>query len=253
MLSVLPVLCASAFLAGFFDAIVGGGGLVQLPALLVLLPDVPVATVLGTNKLTSLMGTSVAVTQYTRHLRLEWPVVLPATLAAFGFSFLGARAASLVTTALFRPVIFLLLIGVAAYVFWKKDFGTASTARLVGRRQLLGSLGVGVVLGFYDGIFGPGTGSFLIFAFIGLFGLSFLSASASAKVVNAATNLSAVAYFASTQHILYSAALPMAGFNILGSLLGTRLAILRGSRFIRVLFLSIISLIILKFGFDLFH
>ena len=253
MLPVLPLLCASAFVAGFFDAIVGGGGLIQLPALLVLLPEVPVATVLGTNKLTSLMGTSVAVTQFARHVRLEWPVVLPATLAAFVFSFIGARAAILVPVSLFRPVILLLLVLVATTVFKKKDFGTSSVPKLAGRRQLLGSLAVGVVLGFYDGIFGPGTGSFLIFAFIGLFGLSFLSATASAKVVNAATNLSAVAYFASTQHILYSAALPMAGCNILGALLGTRLAILRGNRFIRILFLCIISLIILKFGFDLFR
>jgi len=253
LLAALPLLCASALIAGFFDAIVGGGGLIQLPVLLVLLPDVPVATVLGTNKLTSLMGTSVAVTQYARHVRLEWPVVLPATLAAFVFSFIGARAASLIPTALFRPVILVLLIGVAAYVFQKRDFGASSVSRLAGRRQLLTSLGVGAVLGFYDGIFGPGTGSFLIFAFIGMFGLSFLSASASAKVVNAATNLSAVAYFASTQHILYAAALPMAGCNILGSLLGTRLAVLRGNRFIRVLFLGVISLIILKFGYDLFR
>ena len=253
MLPVLPLLCASAFIAGFFDAIVGGGGLIQLPALLVLLPDVPVATVLGTNKLTSLMGTSVAVTQYARHVRLEWPVVLPATLAAFIFSFIGARAASLVPASLFRPVILLMLVGVAAYVFVKRDFGTSSAPKVAGRRQLLLSLGVGVLLGFYDGIFGPGTGSFLIFAFVGLFGLSLLPASASAKVVNAATNLSAVAYFASTQHILYTAALPMAGCNILGSLLGTRLAVLRGNRFIRVLFLSVISVIILKFGCDLFR
>lgn len=222
----------------------------QLPALLILLPTTPIATVLGTNKLTSLMGTSVAATQYARHVRINWPVILPAALTAFAFSFVGARAASLVPTAVFRPVILCLLIGVAGYVFWKKDFGVLTAPALTERRHRGYGLVVGMALGFYDGIFGPGTGSFLIFAFVGLFGLSFLSASASAKVINAATNFSAVLFFASTQHILYTAALPMAGCNILGSLAGTRLAVLKGSGFVRVLFLIVVTAIIFKFAYD---
>ncbi len=229
----------------------GGGGLVQLPALLVLLPTTPVATILGTNKLTSLMGTSAAATQYARHVRIQWPVILPAALAAFVFSFLGARAASLVPAAVFRPMILALLIGVAGYVFWKKDFGALAVPANLEHRHRWAGIGIGSALGFYDGLFGPGTGSFLIFAFVGLFGLSFLSASASAKVINAATNLSAVLFFAATQHILYAAALPMAGCNVLGSLAGTRLAVLKGSGFIRVLFLCVVTALILKFGSDL--
>ena len=247
---VLPLLCLAAFFAGFFDAIVGGGGLVQLPALLLLLPTTPIATVLGTNKLTSLMGTSVAATQYARQVRINWPVILPAALAAFVFSFLGARVASEVPSSVFRPVILTLLIGVAAYVFWKKDFGALALPAFAAHRHRGIGLGVGMALGFYDGVIGPGTGSFLIFAFVGLFGLNFLSASASAKVVNAATNLSAVLYFAATQHILYAAALPMAGCNILGALAGTRLAVLKGNGFVRILFLIVVTAIIFKLGAD---
>ena len=249
---VLPLLCLAAFFAGFFDAVVGGGGLVQLPALLVLLPNTSVATILGTNKLTSLMGTSVAATQYARHVQIYWPVILPTALAAFVFSFLGARAASQVPAAVFRPMILVLLIGVAGYVFWKKDFGALTAPAALERRHRWTGIGIGSALGFYDGLFGPGTGSFLIFAFVGLFGLNFLSASASAKVINAATNLSAVLFFAATQHILYAAALPMAGCNVLGSLAGTRLAVLKGSGFVRVLFLCVVTALILKFGYDTF-
>lgn len=245
-----PLLGAAAFTAGFFDAIVGGGGLIQLPALLVLLPGVPVSTLLGTNKLASLAGTSVAATQYARRVRLDWPAVGPAALTAFVFSALGARAASLVRPETLRPVILVLLVCVAAYVARRKDFGADARAGRAHPARGWHGVGVGAGLGFYDGLFGPGTGSFLVFTFIGLFGLNFLSASASAKIVNAATNLSATLYFAWTGHILYPVALLMASCNVLGSLLGTRLAVLKGSGFVRALFLAVMAALILKFGWD---
>lgn len=199
------------------------------------------------------MGTSVAATQYARHVKIHWPALLPAAGTAFVFSFLGARIASEVPTHAMRPLILGLLLTVAVYVFFKKDFGSLARPTLTEKQQIWGGVGVGMLLGFYDGLFGPGTGSFLIFTFIGLFGLSFLSASASAKVVNAATNLSAVLYFAGTHHVLYAAALPMAASNILGSLAGTRLAVLKGNGFVRVLFLSVMAALIFRFGYDTLH
>ena len=249
--TLLP-LCGFALLAGFMDSMVGGGGLIQLPALFILLPGLPAPTLLGTNKLVSIFGTTVAAGQYARHVRIDWPTVLPAALAAFLCSGLGARAVSLLPTARLRPFILALLVIVAAYVFHRKDFGAVHAPRLDPARRRGVGIGIGCALGFYDGFFGPGTGSFLIFAFIGVFGLNFLAASASSKVVNAATNLAAVLWFGLTGHLLYAVALPMAACNIGGSLLGTRLAVVKGSRFVRVLFLIVLSAIIARFAWDIF-
>ena len=256
-LTPLLPLCGFAFLAGFMDAMVGGGGLIQLPALFVLLPGVAAPTVLGTNKLVAMTGTLVAAGQYARHVKIDWPVVLPAAATAFVCSALGAHLVSGFRTDTLRPLILVLLLAVAGYVFARKDFGkdfgAAPAPRLSPARQRWYGIGAGGVIGFYDGFFGPGTGSFLIFTFIGVFGLSFLAASASAKVVNAATNFAAVLLFGLTGHLLYALALPMAVCSIGGSVLGTRLAVAKGSRFVRVLFLVVLSAVIAKFAWDTFR
>jgi uncharacterized membrane protein YfcA len=248
-------LCGFAFLAGFVDSVVGGGGLIQLPALFLFLPpsaSVDLATVFGTNKLASICGTSVAAVQYSRRISIPWRAVLPAGLAALVFSFLGARAVSLLNAAAMKPVIFFLLVAVAGYTFVRKDFGNLHAPKLSPTKERFLGILTGMAIGFYDGFFGPGTGSFLIFIFIGIFGFDFLVSSASAKVVNFATNISAVIYFAATNHILYQVALPMGACNILGSLAGTRLAMLKGNRFVRVFFLVVVAAVILRFGYDIF-
>jgi uncharacterized membrane protein YfcA len=242
-----------SFLAGLIDSIAGGGGLIQLPALFIFLPGLPVATLLGTNKLSSICGTTVAAFQYARHVSINWKATLPGTVAAFIFSFLGARIASLLDTKTMRPIVLALLVGVLIYTFVHREFGSHHAPRLGSTVQFFVSAATGMVVGFYDGFFGPGTGSFLIFIFIGIFGFSFLSASASSKVINFTTNLSAVLYFVFTDNVLYQAALPMAVCNILGSVAGTRLAVLKGNRFVRVLFLFVVSGMIIKLGFDLFR
>jgi uncharacterized membrane protein YfcA len=206
--------------------------------------------VFGTNKLSSICGTGMAVVQYSRRIRLNWLALFPAASAAFVCSFLGAQTVSLINSQVLRPLVLGLLVGVAAYTFVRKDFGDSHTPKLAGHKEKLAGILVGAGIGFYDGFFGPGTGSFLIFIFIGLFGFDFLAASASAKVVNFATNLSAVAYFAATDRILYRYAVPMGLCNILGSLLGARLAILKGNRFVRGLFLVVVSVMILRFGWE---
>jgi uncharacterized protein len=248
----IGILCVFAFFAGFIDSIAGGGGLIQLPALLIFLPQLPVATLLGTNKFASIAGTSIATAQYTRYIKISLKATLPATCAALLFSFLGARAASIIHPQVMRPLVLFLLIAIAAYTFVQKDFGTLHAPKLDNVKQYLISIMTGVVIGFYDGFFGPGTGSFLIFIFIGIFGFSFLSASASSKMINFATNLSAVLYFGFTNNIFYKAAILMALCNMLGSIIGTRLAILKGNRFVRVFFLTIVSILIIKLGYDIF-
>ena len=250
-LTLLPLIFF-AFLAGFIDSIVGGGGLIQLPALLIFLPQYPLTTVFGTNKLVSITGTGMAAVQYSRHIAIPWRTALLTAAAAFCCSFLGARVVSLIDPQYLRPFIIVLLLVIAVYIFFKKDFGDIQTVHLNPRQQLGLGLAAGALIGFYDGFFGPGTGSFLIFAFIGLFGYNFLTATASAKVVNFATNLAAILFFLFNGSILFQIALPMMVFNILGALAGTRMAILRGNSFVRVLFLVVVCGVIFKLVWDTF-
>jgi uncharacterized membrane protein YfcA len=246
------ILFIMAFLAGFIDSIVGGGGLIQTPALLIFLPHFPLATVFGTNKLVSITGTSAATIQYSRHIDIPWKAALLTAASAFVCSFLGARAVSIINPNILRPIIIILLVIIAVYIFTKKDFGSIQAIHLTSNQQVASGLVAGAVIGFYDGFFGPGTGTFLIFAFITLFGFNFIVSSASAKVVNIATNLAALIFFALNGNILYHIAIPMAAFNVLGAVVGSRLAILKGSRFIRVLFLLVVFAVISKLVWDTF-
>ena len=252
-MDTLPLLCVFSLIAGFIDAVVGGGGLVQLPALLILMPGLPVPAVLGTNKFASFFGTSMAVYRYTRHVAVDWSTVLPAAIAAAVFAFLGARAVSLLDPTLLRPLVLVLLIAVAIYVFVVKELGLIHKPKHPPRKARWLGLLIGGALGFYDGFFGPGTGSFLIFAFVGIFGFDFLSASASAKAINWATNIASIFYFAGTGNVLYAAGLPMAACNVIGAAIGSRLAIAKGSRFVRIFFLLIVSALIAKVAYTIWQ
>ncbi|MET4105175.1 TSUP family transporter [Hymenobacter sp. UYP22] len=247
----LGLLCGAAFLAGLIDAIVGGGGLIQLPAMLLLLKGVPTPTVFGTGKVSSLMGTAAAFRRYAGQVPIQWRAVGPAAVVAGVFSFLGARVVSHLPQELLPKLVLGLLVVIAVYTFWRKDFGSLHAPKLPARREPLHGALVGMTIGFYDGFFGPGTGSFLLFAFVGLFGFDFITSSASAKLVNIATNLAALAYFAYTGQILWAVAIPMAISNILGSTLGAHLALRHGTGFVRGLFLVIVSAFILKLGWQM--
>jgi uncharacterized membrane protein YfcA len=245
------VICA--FLAGFVDSIVGGGGLIQLPALFVFLPPalaVQIAPVLGTNKFSSICGTAVATAQYTRKVKIDWRIVFPAAISAFVFSFLGARAVSLLNPKVIKPLILVLLVMVALYTYTRRK-AAPKPLQIDRRWHFWLSLAIGSSIGFYDGFFGPGTGTFLIISFVGLFGLDFLRASASAKVVNLSTNIAAISWFAASGNILFAYGIPMAVANIAGSAVGSRLAILKGSEFVRRFFLSVVLLLIIRFAWEL--
>lgn len=249
----LILLCAAAFAAGLIDAVVGGGGLIQIPALFSVLPQAQPATLFGTNKLASILGTSSAALRYARRIDVPWRAALPAALAAFVLSYFGAMTVALLPKEWLRPLVLVLLLIVTAYTYVRKDLGAVDQRRVHGRRDMLLALLFGGVIGFYDGFFGPGTGSFLVFMFVRLFGLDFLRASASAKIVNAATNLSALLFFGAHGHVLVAIGLAMALFNIGGSLVGSHLAIRHGASFVRRAFLGMASVFILKFAWDTFH
>ncbi len=246
------ILCMAALAAGFIDAIVGGGGLIQTPAVLITLPDHSVATLLGTTKIPSLSGTASAAIQYARKVQLQWKLLLALCLIALLAAWAGSKTVSLVSNTFMKPIIFGVLIVVAIYTYTRKDFGTATKARKSPKQEfILGGL-FALIIGFYDGFIGPGAGSFLVLFFISILGFDFLKASAHAKFVNVATNTGSILFFAGSGHILYHYAIPMAFCNFFGSLMGARLAILKGNKFIRVFFLLVVAGTIVRFGYDIF-
>lgn len=247
-------LLVAALFAGFVDAVAGGGGLIQVPALFAALPREAPATLFGTNKIASIFGTLSAARRYVRAVEMPWTLVLPAAGAAFLFSFVGAAVVAWLPKDIVRPLVLVLLVAVAAYTWTKPDFGVSKRPpRIAARHALAVALLIGATLGFYDGFFGPGAGSFMIFAFVRLFGMDFLHASASAKILNAATNAGALFLFAPTGHVLWMLGLGMALCNIAGAQLGSRLAIRHGSGFVRTVFLVMTTLLIAKIGWDTFR
>jgi uncharacterized protein len=253
-MDILPpefvVLLLAAFLAGTVDAVVGGGGLIQIPALFAVYPGETAARLFGTNKFASIVGTANACWRYARQVRMPWRTILPAAMSAFAFSYLGAAAVAWLPRDSIRPLILVLLIFAAVYTLIRKDFGSLHAPAHSGRRELIFASLLGAAIGFYDGFFGPGTGSFLIFLFVRFFGFDFLHASASAKVVNVATNLAALLYFVPNGHLLPVLAVMMAMANVSGSIAGTSLSLRYGSRFIRWVFLGVVTVLILKFAWD---
>jgi uncharacterized protein len=240
-----------AFGAGFVDAIVGGGGLIQLPSLLIALPQAPIPTLFGTNKLSAIAGNSISAWQYSRRVKVPWKLVLISAIGAGIASFCGAKCTGLLQPSLLRPLVIILLIAVSLYTWQNKDLGTSARSKLPPDRELVIGLLLSSAIGFYDGFFGPGTGTFLVFAWIGILGYDFLNATAIAKIINWSTNFTAIVAFFVTGNILYQFALPMAICNILGAILGTRLAILKGNQFIRIIFQSVVICSIGKLSYDL--
>jgi uncharacterized membrane protein YfcA len=248
--SDIALLCLAALLAGWVDAVSGGGGLIQLPALLLLLPGATPAQVLATNKLSSICGTAVAAATYYRRVRPDLRTAVPMAVAAVTGAAGGAACASLLPSAVFRPLVLVLLVAVAAYTAAKPDMGAEQQLRWTGRRHYTAAVLAALGIGFYDGIFGPGTGSFLVFALVGLLGYSFLQASAKARIVNLATNLGALAVFVPQGAPLWALGLAMGGCNVAGGWLGAHAAIRRGDRFVRVVFLTVVAVLVARLAYD---
>lgn len=250
--TTLLLLCLFAFLAGWVDAIAGGGGLIQTPASLILLPQLPVATVIGSLKIPAICGTSLAVFQYVRKISLQWKTMLVICLLAFLAAFAGSTLLSSIGNKWMKPIILVTLTAVAIFTFRNTNWGQQPQKNIsnVTFRKRMGL--ICIVLGFYDGFIGPGAGSFLMMAFISFLGMDFLRAGANAKLVNVSTNLGSIALFLIKGSIIWTIAIPMSFSNGLGGFLGAKMAIAKGNIFIRKLLLFVILLTLIRFGYDVF-
>ena len=246
----LLLVSLASLLAGGIDSIVGGGGLILVPALFAVYPGAAPATLFGTNKSASVWGTAIATVQYSRRVQMRWPVLLPAAATALVGSFAGAWHVTLVDPGFLRRLLPFILLAVLLYTLAKKDLGSTHAPRHTRRRETLLACAIGLCIGWYDGFFGPGTGSFFIFLFVRLLGYDFLNASASAKLLNVGTNLAALALFALKGHVWWQIGLVMAVANVAGSLIGTRLALKHGAGFVRGVFIVVVGALILKTGYD---
>jgi len=247
----LFLLAASSF-AGFVDSIAGGGGLIQLPALLIGLPKSETAEVLGTNKLSAVFGTTTAAALYRKQIKPDPKILIAMGVPAFLGSAGGAVLASKIPTSSMRPMVLLLLIVVAIYTWFKPDLGKFENLKhQSGRRVQIAAL-AGAVIGFYDGIFGPGTGSFLMLILVASLGYAFITASAMAKVVNVATNVGAILVFGIHGAVIWQIGIIMGTANITGAVIGSRLAIKGGSTLVRKVFLIVTVALIIKVGIATF-
>jgi uncharacterized protein len=249
--TTVALLVLAAFAAGWIDAVVGGGGLIQLPVLL-LVPGMETVQALATNKLSSAMGTTSSAVTYYRRVHPELRTALPtAAVAALGAA-AGALSAAAVPDGVLEPVILVALVVVAAYTLLRPSVGGVTELRFSGHRHTVVAALTGAVIGFYDGIAGPGTGAFLVFALVGLLGYAFLEASATAKIINLATNLGALVVFALDGSVLWLLGLAMGVANLAGGYLGARTAVSAGSRFVRWVFLVVVAVLIVRLAWQVF-
>ncbi len=249
-LGLLAFLAMAAFTAGWVDAVVGGGGLIQLPALLIGFPGASPVQILATNKLGSICGTTTSSITYLRRVRPDLRIALPLAACAFAGSACGALIASQIPKSAFNPIILVVLIAVGGYTLIKPGVGAISAVRFTGRKQLVVAGLIGFLIGVYDGALGPGTGSFLVFALVGLLGYGFLQASAKAKIANFATNLAALIVFIPQGAVMWQIGIVMGACNVAGGYLGARTAVARGSGFVRVAFIVVVGAFIVKIGYD---
>lgn len=249
---IIIFLCIASFFAGFVDAIVGGGGLIQTPVALILLPNVAVSSIIGSLKIPAFSGTSFAARQYLKKVTMNWKLLLIMAIVAFVSAFLGSTLLTLVSNDFMKPLLFVVLILIAIYTFMKKDFGSHQAKNLSDSKLLLYGVLMSIVIGFYDGFIGPGTGSFLVLGFVAILGFDFLHASANAKMVNLATNFGSICLFVLKGKIIWAMAIPMAFCNALGGFIGAKLAIKKGNGFIRVFFLIVVIGTLIRFGYDVF-
>ena len=247
---LVVLLVLTGFAAGFIDAVVGGGGLLQLPVML-LIPGITPVQALATNKMGSVFGTTTSAVTFYRRVHPDLRTALPMAVVALVASGAGAAVAAALPAAVFKPIIVVALIAVLVFTVAKPSMGQLTALRHTGARHYGLAVALGALIGFYDGVMGPGTGSFLIIGLVSLLGYSFLAASAKAKIVNLATNIGAIAVFAAHGSVLWGLGLVLGLSNMAGGHLGARTAVARGSAFIRVVFFTVVTVLIAKLGWDI--
>lgn len=249
---IIILLCIAAFFAGFVDAVVGGGGLIQTPVALILLPNYAISSITGSLKIPGISGTSVAAFHYLKNVKMNWKLLLIMASFSCGFAFFGSQLLTQVSNSFMKPLLFGILILLAIYTFIKKDFGQQQLKHLSERKMIILGIIISSFIGFYDGFIGPGTGSFLVVAFITILGFDFLHASANAKMVNVASNLGSITLFILKGKIIWAIAIPMAFCNALGGWIGAKTALRKGNDFIRIFFLIVVIGTLIRFGYDVF-
>lgn len=250
---LIIVLAALSILAGFIDAVVGGGGLITIPALLIGLPKTALPTIFGTNKIAALAGTSVSAVKYARKIHFNYSLLFYVGLTAAISSFIGARAVQFINVNTLKPIILIILIVIAIYTFVKKDLGNAPTKELSDSLQIIYGSFIALIVGFYDGFFGPGTGSFLVLGFVLILGFDFIQASAYSKIINCITNFSALIVFIKNGNYILHIAIILALANMLGNYFGTHVALKKGNKFVRIIYLIVVSIMIVRYGYDVFN
>lgn len=250
-IAIISLACFS-FVAGFIDSVAGGGGLIQLPALLITLPNAPIPTLFGTNKIAGLAGTSISAYKYSKRIKYNFKLLLIISGFTFIASFAGAKTLMYINAGTLKPLILIILICIAIYTFIKKDLGSVQTKTLPLKKQIILGTILGIVVGFYDGFFGPGTGSFLMLGFVLFLGFEFVAASAYSKFINSIANVSALLVFIWNGNYILEFAIIMAVCNVIGNICGSNMALKRGNKFVRGFFLFIVSMLILRFGYDIF-
>lgn len=248
--TTIVLLVIAALFAGWVDAVVGGGGLIQLPAVL-LVPGLSPVQALAVNKLSSFIGTLTSAITYYRRTTSDIRTALPMAAVALVASFCGAVVATVIPAEVFTPIIMVALFAVLLFTIFKPNAGELTALKFLGKKHIIFALMIGAGIGFYDGILGPGTGSFLMIAMMTVLGYSMLQSAAQTKIVNTATNLGALILFALGGHQVWMLGFAMGIANMLGGYLGARTAISRGTGFIRVLMMCVVSVLILKLGYDL--
>ncbi|MGY5318461.1 sulfite exporter TauE/SafE family protein [Neomicrococcus lactis] len=248
-LSTVLMVVLAGLAAGWVDAVVGGGGLIQLPMLL-LVPGITPVQALATNKMGSIFGTTTSAITYYRRAHPDLKTAIPMAVIALVGSFAGAIVATMLPASVIKPVIVVALIAVLIFTALKPTAGTLTELKYDGAKHLSIAALIGLSVGFYDGLLGPGTGSFLIIAMVMFLGYSFLAASAKAKIVNLATNAGALMFFLPSGHLLWGMGLILGLSNMVGGYIGARMAISKGATFVRVIFLVVVSVLIVRLGWD---
>lgn len=246
-------LLTAATAAGWVDAVVGGGGLIILPTLFLVAPGIAPQTALGTNKFAAVAGTSASVMTFARKVPIRWRTLLPAAAIAAATAAIGAAAVSLIDRDLFIPIVMVVLVGVALFVTLRPSIGITLATHAPSRRKfvLVIALAAGLI-GFYDGLLGPGTGTFLIITFATLLGTEFVRAAAMAKVINCGSNVGALIYFGATGHIMFALGAAMAVGNVVGAIIGSHMALRNGAKFVRVVLLVVVIGMVIRLGWQQF-
>ncbi len=249
-ISTVIFVCIAVFLAGFVDSIAGGGGLISLPAYYA--AGIPPHMALGTNKFASSCGTSVATWVYIKNKRFHLMTALISMVCAFVGSTMGSRLALIIDEVYLKYVLLILVPIIAVFTVFNKNFDKPREKNLTKTQTVFISCAIGILLGIYDGFFGPGMGMFLMLAYTGLLGLDMLTASGNAKIVNLSSNIAALTTFILNSKVVYSLAIPAAISNILGNFIGSKLALRNGTKIIKPIVLVVMVLLLIKIATDLF-